>query len=121
MIVPKNSELCIPKSSSNKSEEQTIFSYTNSNSSHSIQNVDIEERIIQFLDMQGIEMKNPIEKYYEFCEKKRKSVILTSFSEIDGAEDCAETPENNKKLRLSCPLYTRRKKCQVETRFFVFH
>ena len=71
---------------------------------------DIEQRILEFLEKNSIEMVNPGEKIHEYCEKRKNSVIV-AFSSNTSENDIAAIgmPKHKKPFNLSCPLYKRRK------------
>ena len=69
---------------------------------------DIEQRILQFLERNGINMVNPSEKMQEYYQKRRN---FTSFSNSSPESDITAMgiPKHKKTFNLSCPLYKRRK------------
>lgn len=77
-----------------------------------------EQRIIDFLGSQGVEFKNPMEKFYDYCENIRKEgCSVTSLKSKTSCnsittEDNEKTPKkdnNQKSFVLSSTLYKKRK------------
>ena len=76
-----------------------------------------EQRILNFLEGMGLELKNPIEKYYDFCdgERRKNSECKLSFS-LNLKTSCnslgnkdEEPMMKSANLVLSSALYKKRK------------
>lgn len=77
-----------------------------------------EQRILNFLESMGLELKNPIEKYYDFCdgERRKNSESKLSFSLNLKKNSCnslgnkdEEPMMKSANLILSSALYKKRK------------
>ena len=68
-----------------------------------------EEKILNFLENLAIEIKNPLEKYYDYCDgERRKNSMETSNSEKSNYEE--EKPiRTNSCIILNSALYKKRK------------
>lgn len=64
-------------------------------------NLEMEIRILSFLDKLGIEAKSPLEKEFDYYERKRK--VSQEKTIIDSKQTKAK-----KDFSLSCPLYLKR-------------
>jgi len=74
-----------------------------------------EQRIINFLESIGIELKSPLDKYYDYCDEQRKkntvgNVTFSMRSKMScNSLNNGENEEKSTSLVLNCVLYKKRK------------